>query len=63
MRRTATVFLTAALLAVVASQFAAAADLPRRQPAYMPPPLPVYNWTGCYVGVNIGGAWGNYQRD
>ena len=25
----------------------------------MPPPLPVYNWTGCYVGVNIGGALGN----
>jgi len=59
MRRTATAFLTAALLAIGASQIASAADLPRKQPAYIPPPLPVYNWTGCYVGVNIGGAWGN----
>ena len=26
-----------------------------------PPPLLVYNWTGIYVGVNGGGAWG--QQD
>jgi outer membrane immunogenic protein len=24
-------------------------------PAYLPPALP--RWTGCYVGVNVGGAW------
>jgi len=58
MRRTATAILTAALLAIGASQIASAADLPRKQPAYMPPPLPIYNWTGCYIGANIGGAWG-----
>src|SRR5690242_565004 len=59
MRRTAKAFLTAAILAVGASQIASAADLPRKQPAYLPPPLPVYTWTGCYIGANVGGAWGN----
>ena len=59
MRRTAKAFLTAAILAVGASQIASAADLPRKQPDYLPPPLPVYTWTGCYIGANVGGAWGN----
>ena len=36
---------------------ASAADWPA--PVYAPPPLivPVYNWTGCYVGGNGGGIW------
>lgn len=59
MRRTATAFLTATMLAIGASQIASAADLPRKQPAYIPPPPPAYTWTGCYIGVNVGGAWGN----
>jgi outer membrane immunogenic protein len=40
---------------------ASAADLPRRygppvqqQPAF----APMYNWTGFYIGINGGGAWG-----
>ena len=53
------------LLAVLAatalcSASALAADLPQR-PVYKAPmmsPVPVYNWTGIYVGGNIGGAWG-----
>jgi outer membrane immunogenic protein len=34
------------------------ADLPTRKapPAPIPVALP-YNWTGCYVGGNIGGLW------
>src|SRR4051794_20776273 len=39
---------------------AMAADLPRRSapPAYFAP-MPVFTWTGFYVGVNAGYAWNN----
>jgi outer membrane immunogenic protein len=45
----------AALVALLASP-AMAADLPVKAKA--PPPAPVYTWTGCYVGFNVGGAYG-----
>ena len=50
----------AAPIVLFAGTASYAADLPRRQP----PPTPVvvapfYNWTGCYVGGNIGGAFGD----
>lgn len=44
---------------LLGAPFANAADLPQR-PAQTAPylsPTPVYNWTGCYVGANIGAAW------
>jgi outer membrane immunogenic protein len=44
----------AALLAA-ASSGAFAADLPVKAPP-APLPLPVYNWTGFYIGGNLGGA-------
>jgi outer membrane immunogenic protein len=44
---------------ILFSQIASAADLPRKAPAYTPPPPPVYSWTGFYVGANIGYGWGN----
>lgn len=39
-----------------------AADLPAREYAKSPavvPPVPYYDWSGFYVGVNIGGSWGH----
>jgi outer membrane immunogenic protein len=46
-----------ALMAVAGSSLAA--DLPYRQapPAYAPP-LPIFTWTGVYIGGQIGYAWG-----
>jgi len=30
---------------------------PRAPAVYVPAVIPVYNWTGCYVGANAGGVW------
>ena len=40
---------------VLGTAIAGAADMPVRAP--LPPPLPVFSWTGFYIGGNIGGAW------
>ena len=45
---------------------AGAADLPRRtEPVapIMPPAIPIFTWTGFYVGVQAGYAWGGNGRD
>jgi outer membrane immunogenic protein len=55
------------LLGAVVCAFAAlpavAADLPARVPARMPPPAAVamYNWSGFYIGVHGGYAWGESE--
>ncbi len=48
---------TAITLAAMGTAFAA--DLPVRGPVYTkaPPPAPIYDWSGFYIGVAGGGAW------
>jgi outer membrane immunogenic protein len=51
--------LVAAVSTIAFTQMASAADLPRKAPVYAPPPPPpVFSWTGCYIGGNIGYGWG-----
>jgi outer membrane immunogenic protein len=54
-----------ALVALAAAGSAGAADLSaKKAPVYKAPPVvPVYNWSGFYVGVNAGGAWGRSNAD
>jgi len=55
--------LLAGAFALAAGGQALAADLPQpgppppRAPATYLPVAPVYNWTGFYIGGNIGGSW------
>jgi len=52
--------LIGAIVTVAFGQIASAADLPRKAPAYVPPPLPpAFTWTGCYIGGHLGGGWGD----
>jgi outer membrane immunogenic protein len=37
---------------------ASAADLPAQVYTKAPVMVPLYNWTGFYLGANIGGSWG-----
>src|SRR5882757_6076511 len=53
------IFLAAVALTALAAAPAMAADMSR--PVYRPPPPPapiyIFNWTGCYIGGNVGGLW------
>jgi outer membrane immunogenic protein len=49
-------FLMGAALAVLAMAPAVAADLAIHAKAPALIPVPVYNWTGCYIGVHGGGG-------
>ena len=46
-------FATAALIALAGP--AIAADM--RLPVYKAPVVPVWSWSGCYVGGHAGGLW------
>jgi outer membrane immunogenic protein len=55
------ILLATAAMTALGSASAMAADLPQR-PAYKAAPVmmaPAPTWTGCYVGGNIGGAFGH----
>jgi outer membrane immunogenic protein len=52
---------------VLAAGRASAADLrfPPSGPGYLPPaalPPALPRWTGCYAGLNVGGAWANIDE-
>ena len=46
-------------VATMGGSAAMAADMPLKAP----PPPPVFSWTGCYVGIQGGGAWGRSRVD
>ena len=46
-------------LTLAAAMPASAADLPRGMPYKSPAMVAQYNWTGFYLGINGGGAWGD----
>ncbi|WOJ89912.1 porin family protein [Methylocapsa polymorpha] len=55
--------LLASVGAVALAGSALAADLPSRAPppVYVPP-VPIFTWTGVYIGGQIGYAWGNFNN-
>jgi len=62
MRRFSLALLAAASTLVLA-QIASAADMSVKAPVYRPPVvMPLYNWTGFYAGLNLGGSWGSQDN-
>jgi outer membrane immunogenic protein len=60
MSTAARVTLVTAVMLTALAGHATAADLRARAPVpYQPPPppRPVFTWSGCYIGGNIGGGW------
>lgn len=58
------ILLASAAAAIGLTSAVNAADLARRAPP--PPPvaaIPIFTWTGFYVGVNAGWAWSDNNRD
>ena len=46
--------LLGSFVALAMGSAAVAADMPVKAP----PPVAAFSWTGCYVGIEGGGAWG-----
>jgi outer membrane immunogenic protein len=52
------------LLAIAtAAAPATAADLPVKAPVYKAAPIDPWNWSGFYIGGNVGYSWGNSDTD
>ena len=62
MRNKLTSSLTGAVFSLAASGLALAADIGVKGPPAAPP-APVYNWTGFYVGGNLGVSLGTFKTD
>jgi outer membrane immunogenic protein len=58
MHRKVTALISTTILGFGLATAATAADLAVRAPAYKAPVVPMFSWTGCYVGVEGGGIWG-----
>jgi outer membrane immunogenic protein len=62
MRKLLAATVISGLAAVSVATSVLAADLPAREyvkgPAILPP-VPYYDWSGFYIGVNVGGSWGH----
>ena len=52
----------ASVVALALTGAAGAADLAVKAPVYAPP-IPVYSWTGFYLGVGGGTGWGTKEYD
>jgi outer membrane immunogenic protein len=50
-------FVLGILIALTGATCAVAADLYYKAPVA----VPAYNWTGVYIGGDVGGAWGNFD--
>jgi outer membrane immunogenic protein len=62
MHRSSIVWL-AAVACVGLVDAASAADMPPKAPIYKAPPVIAMNWTGFYIGANVGGGWGSRSVD
>jgi outer membrane immunogenic protein len=49
------------MCAAVSVQAASAADMPTKAPVYKAVEVVPYNWTGIYIGGNVGYGWGSTQ--
>ena len=56
--------LAGAVFGFAGSGFALAADMAVKMPVKAPPPapVPVYSWTGCHIGGNVGFGWERTQE-
>jgi outer membrane immunogenic protein len=52
-------FVFGMLAAVTMTGSAFAADMAVKARPMAPPPVVVYNWTGCFIGGAVGGGWHN----